>query len=303
MTPAACTTIAPAGATVWTDGMAIAANLIVPAGTTVVIPAGAHITVAASALISVSGTLLVSACSAHATITWPAGASAGSGITVGSGGTLKVGGLDIVGAGAALNVLSGGSAEYDDGTITSSALPFNVSNGSTLTTQGMTVTGTRGTSQVSGTLVATTLDYDSNGNSGIVGNDNASLDIRNSNLHGNGPIYDMLISGGSVGGTMNVQNTEIYMVHCAFHFSPVKTFTISYANLHDNAYGFMLFGSGAAGGTMTYSNDVAIQFGFSVAEMNGPIVFDHDYIPDNLTAAGVTITNPSSSAVPGAGTM
>jgi hypothetical protein len=298
----------PAGATLWTDGMAIATNMTVPAGSTVVIPAGARITVAANATISVSGTLLASACSSHATLTWPAGASASSGITVGIGGTLNVGGVDIVGAGAALNVLSGGSAEYDDGTITSSGLPFNVSSSSTLTMQGATVTATRGTSLVSGTFSATGLDYDSNGNSGIVGSDNGSIDIRNSKLHGNAQILtDMLISGGTVGATMNVQNTEIYAVHCAFHFYPVKTFAISYANLHDNAYGFMLYGSGAAGGTMTYSNDVAVpslgQVGFAVAFTNGPIVFDHNYMPDNLTGSGVTITNPASSAVPGAGTM
>ena len=288
--------------------MAIAGNVIVAKGTTVLIPPGARIMVAANAVISVSGTLLASACSSHATLTWPAGASASSGITVGIGGTLTVGGLDIVGRGGRPQRALGRLGEYDDGhDHVGSALPFNVSSGSTLTMQGATVTGTRGTSLVAGVFSATGLDYDSNGNSGIVGSDNGSIDIRNSKLHGNGPFADMLISGGLVGATMNVQNTEIYQVHCAFHFSPVKTFTISYANLHDNAYGFMLYGSGAPGGTMTYSNDVAVpsqyQVGFSIAETNGPIVFDHDYIPDGLTAAGVTITNASPTAIAGAGPM
>jgi len=102
-----------------------------------------------------------------------------------------------------------------------------------------------------------------------------------------------------------VKNTEIYEVHCAFHFQPVNTFAISYANLHDNAFGFMLYGSGPLGGSMTYSNDVAAsgEFGFSVAGTNGPITFDHDYISDNSTGAGVTITNAATATVPGTGAM
>jgi hypothetical protein len=290
----------------WNDGMAIAGSTTIAAGTTVAVAAGAKITLAASAMITVNGTLLASDCATHASLTWAAGAGQGTGITVASGGTLKIDGVDIMGAGTALNVQGGGSAEYDDGTITSAVAPFQVASGGTLTTNGATVTGTRGTSSINGTIVATGLDYNSDGNSGIVGTDGTTMSFTNSKLHGNGPTADMLISGGVAGATITVKNTEIYMVHCAFHFQPVNTFTISYANLHDNAFGFMLYGSSPTlGGTMTYSNDVATsgEFGFSVAGTNGPITFDHDYIPDGVAGQGVAITNASTTSVSGTGAM
>ncbi len=297
--------VSASGATVWTDGMSQAASTTIAAGTTVVIAPGATINLGAAATIVVSGTLVASsACGSHAQLVWPAGASSASGITVAAGGVLRLDGVDISGASLPLYVQGTGTAEYDHGTLNNVATPFNVSG--TLTTNGATVTGTRGTSSVSGSFTATGLDYNSNGNSGIVATDNATLDIQNSTLHGTGPVADMVISGGTIGATVNVAHTEIYGVHCAFHFDAAKTFTISYTNMHDNAYGFMLFGSGTTGGTMTYSNlDATNSLSFATTPSNGPITFDHCFIPvPQVTSPPVvTITNPSSSPVAGVGPM
>jgi hypothetical protein len=295
--------VSTSGATVWTDGTSQATTVTIAAGSTTIIAPGATISMAAAAGLVVRGTLVASSvCGAHANLAWPSGATAG--ITVAQGGLLRLDGVDISGAASALNLLGGATAEYDHGTITGATTPFFVGAAATLNTNGATVTGTRGASSIVGSLVATNLDYDSNGNSGIFANDASTLDIRNSKLHGSGPVTDMVISGGSVGGTIHVQNTEIYQVHCAFHFEPVKTFDISYTNMHDNAFGFMLYGSATAGGTMTYSNvDATNAVPFSTALNNGPITFDHCYIPAGLAAAPVTITNPASSPVAGTGQM
>jgi len=210
----------------------------------------------------------------------------------------------VTGAGAALTVLAGASAEYDYAKIDGSAAPFTVAAGGILKTTGAAVVNTQGASSVSGSLVAAYLDYNANGNSGIVAEDSATVDIRNSKLHGDGPDADMLISEGLTGGTVRVSNTEIYEVHCAFHFGPVATFDISYANIHDNAYGFMLYGSGPAGGTMKYSNvDASNEVAFDPAGTNGTITFDHCYIPGGAPAAPVVFSNPAASPVAGTGPM
>jgi hypothetical protein len=293
------------GATLWTDGTSKTASVVIAAGSTVVIAPGATITMGANAPITVYGTLVASsACAAHAKVVWPAGAGSTTGITVASAGSVRLDGVDISGAAAALNVHGGAVAEYDHGTIDGSAAPFTVAAGGTLNSTGAAVTRALGESPISGSLTVSYLDYDSNGNAGIIAEDSSTLDIRNSKLHGIGPSADMIVSAGYTGGTIHVQNTEIYEVHCAFHFSPVSTFDISYTNMHDNAYGFMLFGSGAAGGTVKYSNiDSSNSVAFAPAGTNGPITYDHCYMPGASSSAPIVVTNPVSSPVPGAGPM
>ena len=296
---------AATGAALWADGTFQTSAVTIAAGTTVVIAPGATVKMGAMVTIMVEGTLVAhSACGTHARLAWPTGAAAATGIVVASGGSLVLDGVDVTGASAPLTVLGGATAQYDHATIDGAAAPFSVALGGALKTTGAAVVNTQGSSSISGSLVAGYLDYDANGNSGILGEDSAQIDISNSKLHGNGPIADMVISEGSTGASIRVSHTEIYDVHCAFHFEPVTTFDLSYMNIHNNAYGFMLYGSGPSGGTVTYSNiDTSNLVAFDPAGTNGAITFDHCYVPRGAATGPVAVSNPASSTVAGTGPM
>src|ERR1019366_9835992 len=105
-----------------------------------------------SSAIQVGGTLTASsATGTHAKLT----GSGWTGISVASGGTLALDGVDITGATTALATLTGATnAEYDDGTITGASTPFNIAKGTTLGTKHANVTGTLGPSGIAGSFVA-----------------------------------------------------------------------------------------------------------------------------------------------------
>ena len=227
-----------------------------------------------------------------------------TGIVLASGGTLALAGVNLTGATTALQTESGaGKAEYDDATITAATTPFNLAKGTTLGMKHATVTGTLGTSTVAGALVASFLDYDSNGNEGIVTTDpTATESIEDSKLHGSGPTADLLVSSAGA-ASIHVAYTDITNVHCGFHFDAITAFDISYTNVESNAYGFMLYGSAGAGTrSVTYSNIDQNPIAFDTEGANGPITFDHDYVTGTTTAGtAVTVTNASKATVTGTG--
>jgi hypothetical protein len=267
---------------------------------TVTIAPGATVTVSASALLTVEGTLSASSATPkHAILT----GTGWTGISVGSGGTLSLDGVDITGATTALATLSGATkAEYDDGTITAATTPFNVAKGTTLGTKHAAVTGTKGTSQIAGSLVASYLDYDSNGNEGIVAGDpTATESFEDCKLHGSGATADMVIA--STAASIHVAYTDITNVHCGFHFSAITAFDVSYTNVESNSYGFMLYGtSGTGTRSVTYSNVDQNPIAFDTTGTNGPITFDNDYLTGTQTPGdAVSVTNTKTAAVTGTG--
>lgn len=297
------TTTTVATGTTWANGQQITSSVTIPAGVTVTIAAGATVTVSANATINVAGTLTASSASGtHALLT--GNGNGWTGISVSSGGTLDLDGVDITGASTALATVAGAtSAEYDDGTITGASAPFDVASGTTLGTKNATVTGTLGTSRVAGSLVASYLDYDSNGHEGIVTTDpTATESIESSTLHGSGPVADMVISASGA-ASIHVAYTDITNVHCGFHFDTITSFDVSYTNIESNAYGFMLYGSDGTGArSVTYSNIDQNTVAFDTEGQNGPITFDHDYITGTQNPGdAVSVTNPQTSAVPGTG--
>jgi hypothetical protein len=270
-------------------------------GVTVTIAPGATVNVAAGSTISVAGTLTASSATTHAKLTgtsWTA-------LSVASGGTLTLDGVDITGAATGLQTLAGAvKAEYDDGTITGAATPFDVAKATTLGLKNATVTGTLGTSRIAGALVASYLDYDSNGNEGITTIDpTATESIEDSKLHGSGPVADMVVSATGA-ASIHIAYTDITNVHCGFHFDAIDAFDVSYTNVETNSFGFMLYGSSGTGTrSVTYSNVDQNQIAYdTTAGNNAPIVFDHDYITGTQTPAdSVTVTNAATAAVTGTG--
>ncbi|HEY3820491.1 MAG TPA: hypothetical protein VGL81_25170 [Polyangiaceae bacterium] len=287
--------------TTWADGQMIASSVTIAAGVTVTIAPGAKVTVAAGSTISVAGTLTGTSTATHAQLTgtgWTA-------LSVASGGTLSLTAVDITGAGTALQTLAGAvDAEYDQGTITGAATPFDLAKGTKLGTKNATVTGTLGTSRVAGSLVASYLDYDSNGNEGITTTDpTATESFEDCTLHGSGPVADMVVSATGA-ASIHIAYTNITNVHCGFHFDTIDAFDVSYSNVETNAYGFMLYGSTGTGTrSVTYSNIDQNQIAFDTTPGdNGPITFDHDYITGTQNPAdSVAVTNASTSAVTGTG--
>ena len=287
--------------TTWANGQTLTSSVTIAPGITVTIAPGATITVSAGALITVSGTLVASsATGTHAKLT----GTGWSGISVASGGNLDLDGVDISGASTALATASGATtAEYDDGTITGASMPFDIAKGTTLGTKHGTVTGTLGTSRVAGSLIASFLDYDSNGNEGITTTDpTATESIEDSKLHGSGPIADLLVSSTGA-ASIHIADTDITNVHCGFHFDTIDAFDVSYTNVESNSYGFMLYGSSGTGTrSVTYSNIDQNQIAFDTEGTNGPITFDHDYITGTQTPGdAVSVTNASTASVAGTG--
>jgi hypothetical protein len=273
-------------------------NVTIAAGDTVTIAPGAKITVAAGVTVTVAGTLTASSATpTHAALT----GSGWTGIVVASGGTLTLDGVDVSGAQTALDVQGGNAqAEYDNGTIDGATVPFDVEGGGSLTTTGVTVTNTQGGSQVAGSFKASHLDYDSNGNAGITTLDpQARLWIEDAKLHGSGPVADFLVSSGGA-YSFHVAYTDISNVHCGFHFDTIGTFDIEFTNVHDNAWGFMLYGSNSSG-SVSFSNVVNnSHYAYETQGQNGPITFDHCFVT-GMTTAGVMVSNAAPMTVMGTG--
>ena len=291
----------PTAPAVWHDGLTLSASVVVPAGMTATIDPAATINLASGVTVTITGTLTASSATTHAKLT----GSGWTGIVVAGGGTLNLDGVDLAGSTTALDLQMGSTVEYDNGTITAAATPFKVESGGALVTKHSTVTGTLGGSTIAGSLTASYLNYDSNGHEGITTTDpGAQLSVEDSTLHGSGPVADFLVSGG--GATkFHVAYSDISNVHCAFHFDTVGEFDVSYTNIHGNAWGFMLYGSGGAGPfTVTYSNvDTNSAYAYGTLGSNGPITFDNDYVTGATSdpASTVSITNPSSGQVAGTG--
>jgi hypothetical protein len=117
-------------------------------------------------------------------------------------------------------------------------------------------------------------------------------------------VADFLVSAGGA-AKFHVAYSDISNVHCAFHFDTVSEFDVSYTNIHDNAWGFMLYGSGGAGPlSVTYTNVVTNSaYAYGTIGSNGPITFDHDYVNGATSdpTSTVSVMNPSSGQVSGTG--
>jgi hypothetical protein len=288
------------GSVTWNDGEMLAQSVTIGSGATVTVAPGATITVSSGVTVTVAGTLTASSTTKAATIT----GTGWKGIVVASGGTLNLTGVDISGAMTAIDVQKGATmAEYDSGTINAATTPFNIESGGTFSTTSATVTGTLGSTSIAGSFTASKLNYNSNGNTGIVTTDAAAqLSIEDSTLQGTGPTGDMLVSqGGSA--KFHVAYTTISNVHCGFHFDAASEFDVSYVNDESNAFGFMLYGSSGAGPfTVTYSNIDQNTYAYDTEGTNAPITFDHDYVTGTTNpGTAVSVTNAQTAAVTGTG--
>ena len=278
----------------WADGKMIAASITIMPSATVTIAPGATVTLAAGVSITVGGTLTgTSAAAAHGKLT----GTAWGGLVVASGGTLSLTDVDLTNAQAALHIASGAAAAtYIGGTISGATQPFLVDAGGKLKTDHANVTLTKGSSSIGGEIDATYLNYDANGSEGIYSTGAAAvLSFDDSTFFGPGPnASDMISLSGAA--SLHIAYSEIHGAHCAFHFNSVASFDISNMSIHDNSFGFMLYGSGSTGtrtiaSSNIYSNaDYGADEG-SAATMNGLITIENGYWSMNGPSPGADANN------------
>jgi hypothetical protein len=290
-------------AQVWENGTVLSSNVTIGPGATVTIVSGAAISLASGVTIRVEGTLSgATATGAHASLSGPP-ADTWGGLFVANGGSLDLNGVDLVGADTAIHVAAGATmARYDNGSITGATVPFSVDVGGTLDTTGATVSMPQSSSEVAGSLVASHLTYKAGASEAITTNDvGAKVSIEDSTFVGGGPVADMIVSES--GASLHVAYSDISAAHCGFHFDSIGTFDISYTNIHDNAYGFMLYGSGTSGSrTVSYSNVQNSDVAFDAEGTNGAITFDHSFVTGAQNTNGtVSVTNAQPNAVVGTG--
>lgn len=189
-------------------------------------------------------------------------------MVVGKGGTATLNGVMVKGAGLASET-GARAVSLTSSTISSAATPLDVAAGSTVVLTDVKVTAVKGVSVVKGALEATRLSYDKGGESGMVISGAASsLSLKGSHLFGNGLFEsDMVITSDA--GNVTVVDTEINKVHCAFHVVGVTRLTVSGSSLHDDAYGFMAYGSDAGQVHRITNTDVYDNRDFGLQESPG----------------------------------
>jgi len=259
----------------WDSSKEIKGKVSVAEGATVTIKPGATLKCAAGAEIFIKGTLKVSATSNHAKIscaTW-------KGIAVANGGKLDVDGLDIENPDTGVRMESGNAkteATFKNGSITGTATPFLVGENAKLNILKSKVQAT-GPSNVYGDLYLSYVDYDKGAAEGIyMENENGSIVIEDSTLHGNGFTGEFVQS--TKGKFVKVIYTTISDAHCALHFDSVDSFEVDHITASKQVFGAMLYGS-TKGGTISNSNFSGVEQDIDVQGSNGTLSFDGIYAP------------------------
>ncbi len=267
-TPAAGTSV---GTESWADGKVLSGNVTITAGATVTIVPGATVTVADGVAITVKGTLKVASSTNHAKLT----GARWAGIVVASGGTFDADGLELSKPASAIWTQQGNAgASFQNGVI-DAGTPFKMEAGSKLSIVKSTVTATSG-SAIAGAFTASFMTYDKTTAGGLTLNDpQGTMTISDSTLKGAGS-GDYLIS--ETGHLVSVAYSTIAGAHCGFHFDSVDQYTIDHVSDDTNAYGAMLYGSGAGPNTVTSSNIRSLERDLDMSGTNGALT-----VTDSLT--------------------
>ncbi|HVZ70881.1 MAG TPA: hypothetical protein VHJ20_00785 [Polyangia bacterium] len=289
----------------WTDGTSLIASLEIPAGMTYTIAPGAHVTAGSKVSITIRGTLKVaSATGMHARITSMAGAP-WTGLVVENGGTLDADGLDLENASAAIDVRAGAAAaRYDDGTIKNPLFPFQIGRAGRLDTAHASVVGAMSASTVSGEFHASYLDYAKTQTTGgfVMSDALAVFDVADSTFHGEPGTQgaDYITTLGAT--LVHVTYTTITDSHCAFHFDGLDRYEIDHVTAgasapdapgQKNAWGAMLYGSGAGPNVIKSSNFMNLEHNLDQSGENGPLTITDTY------TTGMNLDNDDSWTLTG----
>ncbi len=179
--------------------------------------------------------------------------------------------------------------------------PFRVGPQGKLIIHGGNISGVNGSSDVEGFLMADGITYNKGDGAGInANNGNADITIDRSILTGTGRNSGDFF-GISGAKSITLTNSLMTGAHCAFHVTGLQNMKLNNDNIHDNAYGFMMFGSSNIGTrTITNTSISNNNFGFDeggASTKNGVITISHSYIKRNgqdlgLATGKVAVTAP-----------
>lgn len=183
-------------------------------------------------------------------------------------------------------------------------MPFQVAREGKLTIHGGTITGVNGSSEVEGQLIADGITYNKGSGIGISSNNgSADITIDHSSLLGAGRNSGDFF--GIYGAkSITLTNSQMTGAHCAFHVMGLQNMKLNNDNIHDNSYGFMMYGSSTIGTRSITNTSIANNnFGFDeggASTKNGVITISHSYIKKNgqdlgLATGKVLITKPLTS--------
>lgn len=225
--------------------------------------------------------------------------SPGSQIVV-NGELLAPGGLTLVGTNWN-GLIVVGSATISAFNESGAMMPFRIAGGGKLTIHGGTISGVNGSSEVEGLLIADGITYNKGSGIGISSNNGtADISINHSTLLGAGRNSGDFF--GIYGAkSITLTNSQMTGAHCAFHVMGLQNMKLINDNIHDNSYGFMMYGSSTIGTRSITNTSIANNnFGFDeggASTKNGVITISHSYIKQNgqdlgLATGKVLITQP-----------
>jgi len=268
-----CVAMSPAyakSALIWNSQTQIKGTVTIPTGTVVTVAPRTVIQLSAGAQIIVNGELLA-----------PSG--------------LTLTGKDWNG------LVVTGSATLSSFNESGAKTPFRVGPSGKLIIHGGTISGVNGSSAVEGLFIADGITYDKGDGAGI-NSSNGTADIRidRSVLSGAGRNSGDFF--GVYGAkSITLTNSQMTGAHCAFHVTGLQNMKLANDNIHDNAYGFMMYGSSTVGvRSITNTSITNNNFGFdegSASTKNGPISISHSYIRKNgqdlgLMTGKVVVSSP-----------
>jgi hypothetical protein len=140
------------------------------------------------------------------------------------------------------------------------------------------------------------MDYDKGAAEGLELNDAAgSMTISDSTLRGLGG-GDYVVS--RQGKLVKVEYTTITGSHCGLHFNAVDRYVIDHVSDDQNAYGAMLYGSGAGPNQIIASNIRSTDKDLDMTGDNGALTIDRSFTGGkNTLQATAKITNAATAPV------
>ena len=294
------------GVDVWRDGLVLTGSVTIAPGADVEIARGATITCAPGATLFIAGNLHARAASAHAKITcerW-------SGLVVSAGGRLDLEGGELENATIGLGMAVGaGASSFTEGAIVNSLKPLTLAPGtklsiarSKLSTPVKVGAEAISISQIEGTLVASRIDYDANGNEGISVKKGGELDLQDSTFHGKNA-QDLVSAYGAK--HLRIAYSTFLGAHCGLHVQPSDSFEIDHVTSDSNIYGMTIYGSGDGPNTVKASNFTGSAAWLDFQGDNGAITFDGVYTSGSEVLTGGPVpkvannaTSPISDAKP-----
>ncbi|HSO33130.1 MAG TPA: right-handed parallel beta-helix repeat-containing protein, partial [Labilithrix sp.] len=259
---------------------------------------GATITCAEGATLFVAGTLRARAAAAHARIT----CSRWAGLVVSAKGHVDLEGVELENGSIGLGMAAGAAdSTFSEGAIVGSLKPLTLAPGTKLTlsksklsTPVKVAAEAVSISEIEGSLVASRIDYDANGNEGISVKQGGELDLQDSTLHGKNA-QDLVSAYGAK--HLKIAYSTFLGAHCGLHVQPSESFEIDHVTSDSNIFGITIYGSGSGPNTVKASNFTGTAAWLDFQGDNGAISFDGVYTSGSEVMTGGPPPSVSNKAM------